>query len=122
MGYYAINPTEVVRAEVPPPMGRGWPRRVPAWRLGKLAVAVDLRSDKKAQWGRQLLRDALETLVRIADVGGGKVIVVDADHPKLLDFYRRNGFTSTGGEGDLSLYLKVSTARKYFAVARPTTT
>jgi ribosomal protein S18 acetylase RimI-like enzyme len=112
MGYYAISPTQVVRDAVPGKMARGWPQNVPAWRLGKLAVHVDLRQDRDAQWGRQLLRDALETLVRVADAGGGKVIVVDADNVGLLGFYSRNGFRSTGVEGDLSLYMKVSSARK----------
>lgn len=111
VGYYAINPTQVLRAEVPKALARGWPQTVPAWKLGKLAVHVDLRADKDAQWGRQLLRDALETIVRVADAGGGKVIVVDADNQGLLGFYTRNGFKSTGRDGDLSLYLKVSTAR-----------
>jgi len=46
----------------------------------------------------------------LADAGGGKVIVVDADNHGLLDFYLRNGFKSTGAD-DLTLYLKVSTAR-----------
>ncbi len=87
VGYYAINPTQVVRDDVPRSLARGWPQTVPAWKLGKLAVHVDLRADKDAQWGRQLLRDALETIVRVADAGGGKVIVVDADNPGLLDFY-----------------------------------
>lgn len=112
VGYYAINPTQVVRDAAPTKLARGWPGSVPAWRLGKLAVHVDLRRDKGAQWGRQLLRDALETIVRVAEVGGGKVIVVDADHEGLLGFYVRNGFKSTGVDGDLSLYTKVSTARK----------
>ena len=111
VGYYAINPTQVVREDVPKSLSRGWPQTVPAWKLGKLAVHVDLRADKDAQWGRQLLRDALETIVRVADAGGGKVIVVDADNQGLLGFYTRNGFKSTGRDGDLSLYLKVSTAR-----------
>lgn len=111
VGYYAINPTQVVREDVPKALARGWPRTVPAWKLGKLAVHVDLRADKGAQWGRQLLRDALETIVRVADAGGGKVIVVDADNPGLLGFYTRNGFKTTGIEGDLALYMKVSTAR-----------
>lgn len=111
VGYYAINPTQVVREELPRSLARGGPRTVPAWKLGKLAVHVDLRADKPAQWGRQLLRDALETIIRVADAGGGKVIVVDADHPGLLDFYTRNGFKTTGIKGDLTLYMKVSTAR-----------
>ncbi len=111
VGYYAINPTQVVREDVPKSLARGWPRTLPAWKLGKLAIHVDLRADKEAQWGRQLLRDALETIVHVADAGGGKVIVVDADNPGLLAFYTRNGFKTTGGADDLALYLKVSTAR-----------
>lgn len=111
MGYYAISPTQVVREDVPQSLSRGWPQTVPAWKLGKLAVHTVLRAEKDAQWGRQLLRDALETIVRVADAGGGKVIVVDADNEGLLGFYLRNGFKTTGIEGDLSLYLKVSTAR-----------
>lgn len=116
VGYYAINPTQVVREELPTTLARGGPPTVPAWKLGKLAVHVDLRADKHAQWGRQLLRDALETIVRVADAGGGKVIVVDADNPGLVGFYSRNGFKTTGIENDLTLYMKVSTAR---ATLRP---
>lgn len=112
VAYYAINPTQVVREDVPKSLSRGWPQAVPAWKIGKLAVHVDLRSDRNAEWGRQLLRDALETIVRVADAGGGKVIVVDADNPDLVGFYARSGFKNTGAEGDLALYMKVSTARK----------
>ena len=111
VGYYAINPTQVVREDVPKSLSRGWPQTVPAWKLGELAVHADLRADTDAQWGRQLLRDALETIVGVADAGGGKVIVVDADNEGLLGFYTRNGFKSTGRDGDLSLYMKVSTVR-----------
>ena len=111
VGYYAINPSQVIRDDVPKKLSRGWPQAVPAWKVGKLAIHVDLRADKEAHWGRQLLRDALETIVRVADAGGGKVIVVDADNAGLLDFYLRNGFKSAGTAGDLSLYMKVSTAR-----------
>lgn len=112
VGYYAISPTQVVRESFSGTQSRGWPRTVPAWKLGKLAVHVDLRSDPEVQWGRQLLRHALETIVGVADAGGGKLIVVDADNEGLLEFYRRNGFQTTGIEGNLSLFLKVSTARR----------
>ena len=112
VGYHAINPTQVVRDDVPRSLSRGSSQTVPAWKLGKLAVHVDLRADKDTQWGRHLLRDALETIVQVADAGGGKVIVVDADNQGLLAFYPRNGFKSTGVEEDLALYMKMSTARK----------
>lgn len=111
VGYYAISPTQVVRSDVPARRSRGWPQAVPGWMIGKLAVDTSLRQDKHAQWDRQLLRSAIETVLRACDVGGGKVIVVDAEDPSLLSFYLANGFRSTGVEGDLTCYLKVSTAR-----------
>jgi predicted GNAT family N-acyltransferase len=117
VGYYAINPTQIARADAPNRLSRGWPTHVPAWKIGKLAVHTDLRSDKDAQWGRQLLRDALETVVRVADVGGGKVIVVEAAYASLLPFYERNGFSRTGVDGSLALYLKVSTVRAHMGSA-----
>ena len=112
VGYYAINPTQVVRDDLPKSLSRGWPQTVPAWKLGKLAVHVDLRADKETQWGRHLLREALETIVQVADAGGGKVIVVDADNEGLLAFYLRNGFKATGVEDNLALYMKMSTAHR----------
>lgn len=50
VGYYAINPAQIVRDDVPRSMNRGWPQIVPAWKLGKLALHVDLRAGKQAQW------------------------------------------------------------------------
>ena len=71
--------------------------------MGKLAVHADLRADTDAPWGRQPLRDALGTIIRVADTDGGKVIVVDAANEELLSFYTRNGFKTNGIEGDLAL-------------------
>lgn len=111
VGYYAVSPTLVVRAEVPPTLSRGWPQQVPGWKLGKLAVDQRLRGDPAVRWGRLLLRHALRTIVDLAEAGGGKVIVVDADNQGLVGFYRRNGFRALAAES-LTLYLKVSTARQ----------
>jgi ribosomal protein S18 acetylase RimI-like enzyme len=111
-GYYAICPTMVVRDDMPKPRQRGVPRAAPAWLLAKLALDKSLRSDKDHQWGTQLLREALEKIVASVDLGGGQIIVVDADNPGLIAWYSRQGFKSTGGQ-DLRLYLKVATARKY---------
>lgn len=113
VGYYAINPTQIARADTPTSFSRGWPERIPAWKIGKLAIHSDLRLDRASEWGRHLLRDALERIIRLSDEAGGKVIVVDAAHPSLLRFYTRNGFTWTGVEGDLSCFMKVSTARRH---------
>jgi len=50
--------------------------------------------------------------VASVDLGGGQIIVVDADNPGLIAWYSRLGVKSTGGQ-DLRLYMKVATARKY---------
>lgn len=112
IGYYAICPTLVVRDDMPKPLQRGMLRATPGWLLAKLALDVSRRGDKDQQWGAQLLRDALETIVASADAGGGQVIVVDADNQGLVDWYTRLGFRSTGTD-NLRLYMKVATARRY---------
>ena len=111
-GYYAICPTVVVRDDMPKSLQRGMLRAAPAWLVAKLALDRSLRGDKDHQWGAQLLREALEKIVASVDLGGGQIIVVDADNPGLTGWYTRHGFKSTGGQ-DLRLYLKVATARKY---------
>ena len=112
VGYYAICPTVVVRDDMPKSLQRGVLRAAPAWLLAKLALDRSLRGDKHHQWGAQLLREALERIVASVDLGGGQIIVVDADNPGLIGWYSRQGFKSTGGQ-DLRLYMKVATARKY---------
>jgi hypothetical protein len=112
VGYYAICPTLLVRDQMPKQLHGGALRAAPGWLLAKLALDTSLRGDKEHQWGRQLLRDALETIVAAADLGGGQIVVVDADNAGLVDWYTRHGFRSTGGD-EVRLYMKVSTARKY---------
>lgn len=111
VGYFAICPTLVVRAQLPKPMQRRMLRSTPGWLLAKLAIDKSLRRQPE-QWGRQLLREALLVIVDAAERGGGAVIVVDADNPGLVPFYTNNGFISTGGD-DLRMFLKVATARAH---------
>lgn len=112
VGYFAICPTLVVRDEAPRQLRRGMLRAAPGWLLAKLALDRSLRGDTHHQWGRQLLREALLTIVAAADVGGGQVIVVDPDNPQLVDWYAANGFIATGGP-DLRMCMKVATARAH---------
>lgn len=111
-GYFAICPTLVVRDEMPKSLQRGVLRNTPAWLLAKLALDKSLRGDKGSQWGWQLLRAALETIMDAADRAGGQVIVVDADNAGLVRWYGQHGFRHTGVD-DLRLFMKVATARKY---------
>lgn len=112
VAYFAICPTLVVRDEAPKPVRRGLLRSAPGWLLAKLALDRSLRGDTEHQWGRQLLREALYTIVAAADLGGGQVIVVDPDNAQLVPWYAASGFVPTGGP-DLRMYMKLSTARHY---------
>ena len=109
VGYFAICPTTVVRATMPKPLQRTMMGSTPGWLLAKLALDTSLRGSDK-QWGRQLLREALQTIADAAARAGGAVIVVDPDNDGLLGFYARNGFVATGG-GDLRMFMKVATVR-----------
>lgn len=112
VGYFAICPTLVVRGDLPKPLQRKVLRSAPGWLLAKLALDHSMRGDKVNQWGWQLLRAALETILAASELGGGQIIVVDADNPGVVGWYARHGFVSTGGN-NLRLYMKVATARKY---------
>ncbi|HEX4726771.1 MAG TPA: hypothetical protein VH298_03180 [Jatrophihabitans sp.] len=112
VGYYAICPTLVVRAATPKQLRQGLLRSAPGWLLAKLALDRSLRGDPDRQWGRQLLRQALLTIIEAAEVGGGQLIVVDPANAGLVDWYAGNGCLTTGGP-DLRMYLKVATARAY---------
>jgi hypothetical protein len=111
-GYFAICPTLVVRDDAPKPLRRGLLRSAPGWLLAKLALDQSLRGDRERAWGRQLLREALLTIIAAADLGGGQLIVVDPDNARLVAWYAANGFLSTGGPG-LRMYMKLATARAY---------
>lgn len=112
IGYFAICPTLVVRDDMPKPLQRKVLRSAPGWLLAKLALDQSLRGDPTNRWGWQLLRAALETIVAASNVGGGQVIVVDADNPGLVDWSIRHGFTPASRE-NLRLCMKVATASKY---------
>jgi hypothetical protein len=112
VGYFAIRPTLIVRDDAPKQIRRGLLCSAPGWLLAKLALDQSLRGNPERQWGRQLLREALLTIIAAADLGGGQVIVVDPDHASLVAWYAANGFLSTGGP-DLRMYMKIGTARAY---------
>jgi hypothetical protein len=96
VGYYAICPTVVVRDDMPKSLQRGVLRAPPAWLLAKSALDRSLRGDKDHQWGAQLLRDAPQKIVASVDLGGGQIIVVNADNPGLTAWYSHQAFKSTG--------------------------
>ncbi len=102
LGYYAITVTELVNQELPAQYRKRLPERVPAFRLGRLAVSVQ---HKGQRIGESLLFDAIDRIIRISKDVGGVGIVVNAK-PSAIDFYKQYGFEQMA-DHPLNLFLPI---------------
>ena len=107
--YFAMCPTEVVRNDegVPGSMAGGY-SRIPGYLITRLAVDASLRGHG---YGEQLLLDALGKAVAASEIGGGRLIVVDALDDEAQSFYEHYHFVPVRYR-ERRLVMKVSTAAK----------
>lgn len=87
-GYYSLSLTELVNDALPSVQRKVMPQRVPAFRLGRLAVSLQHRGRKI---GQHLLFDAIDRATRAAKDVGGVGMVVNAK-PTAVGFYQQYGF------------------------------
>lgn len=88
LGFYAINLAELINADFPEQYKKRLPMRVPVFRLGRLAIALQHQGKGI---GEILLFDAIDRVRRVAIEVGGIGIVVHAK-PSAIKFYKRYGF------------------------------
>ncbi|WP_078292492.1 GNAT family N-acetyltransferase [Mycobacterium sp. D16R24] len=107
--YFAICPTEVVRNDdgVSGSMAGGY-TRIPGYLIARLAIDAPLRGQG---YGEQLLLDALGKAVAASEIGGGRLIVVDAVDDEAQSFYEHYDFVPVRNR-ERRLVMKVSTAAK----------
>jgi GNAT superfamily N-acetyltransferase len=107
--YFAICPTEVVRKDdgVPGSLAGGY-SRVPGYLIARLAIDAALHGQG---YGEQLLLDALGKAVAASEIGGGRLIVVDAIDDEAQSFYEHYHFVPVRNR-ERRLVMKVSTAAK----------
>jgi len=105
--YYAICPTEVIRndAGISGALAGGY-SRIPGYLIARLALDASLHGHG---YGAQLLLDALDKIVRAAEVGGGRLIVVDAIDDEAYEFYEHFDFIPVNNRRG-RLVMKMSTA------------
>ena len=115
VGYFAIAPHLLERDALPPQIGRGAPRQIPAILLAKLALD---RGSHGAGLGRVLLVRALEKIVDAAKRAGGKLVVVDAIDDEAAEFYERHDFVRLPGNPH-RLIMKMSTAARALGITWP---
>lgn len=113
VGYFSLSPTQVRKEDAPGQLQGGLMRQAPGYLIGKLALDKSLQGRKPPEvpMGPQLVLAAIAKAVDAATIGGGQVIVVDADNQGLVRFYAECGFLPTGAEEGLRLYMKMATAR-----------
>lgn len=105
VAYYSVSPTAVVSDALPRAASTGLDL-VPGYLLGRLALDMSLHGRGQ---GERLLVHALERILRAADEGGGRLVVVDAIDDAAAGFYRHFGFRDV--PGTMRLWMKVSTVR-----------
>jgi len=93
VAYFAISPAVVAAGDGLPRKAAGGFSYVPAWLLGRLAVDVRYQGQGI---GRDVLFDAIETIVSVAAVGGGRLIVVDPIDSTAAAWYQQFGFVPFG--------------------------
>jgi GNAT superfamily N-acetyltransferase len=105
--YYSVAPTQIQRAELTGGQAKGY-SIVPAYLLARLALDRSLHDHGL---GGDLLIDALETIVKAAKMGGGRLIVVDAIDDNAVAFYQHYDFQAVKGN-PRRLVMKIATAQQ----------
>ena len=89
LGFYTLAPASVDYAEVPSHMTRRIARHeVPGFRLARLAVDVSMAGKGL---GGQLLAAAALRCLRLANDGGGLLLIIDAKSDRAASWYRSFG-------------------------------
>lgn len=109
--YYAIAPTEIVRADdgLSRKLAAGY-SRIPGYLIARLAVDQSLQG---RGLGEQLLIDAISRVVAATETGGGRLIVVDALDDDAAQFYLGYGFVAVRNR-EHRLVMTVATAKAAF--------
>jgi hypothetical protein len=114
MAYFAITPTQVNREDEGISKSAAVLDRAPAFLIAKLAVDLAIQGQGN---GKDLAFDAIGRIVGVAQLGGGRLIVVDAIDEKAAAFYAKLNFIPVQNNPH-RLYMKIATARKALGIAR----
>ena len=108
LGFVTLSLCQVLGQEVPLKWAKKLPERIPAMRLGRLAVA---RARQGFGLGKALLVEALVRVAGVGDHAGGIGLFVDAKDETAAAFYVRFGFEPTPGN-PLTLFMPAETIRQ----------
>ena len=107
-GHYTSSASEILIEALPEKLSRGFPKKIPALLLGRLAV------DKSVQGlgiGKSLLRHAFEGAVEVSNRTGIYAIYTQAKDEDAKKYYQKRGFIEFQDQ-PLSLFLPIETIKK----------
>lgn len=114
VAYFAITPTQVNREEDGISKSAAVMDRVPAFLIAKLAVDLSIQGQGN---GKDLAFDAIDRIVGVAELGGGRLIVVDAIDETAFAFYEKMNFIPARNNPE-RLYMKIATARAVLGIGK----
>ncbi len=105
LGYFTLAICEVVTAGLPRKSAKRLPNKVPAAKLGRLAVSVECQGQKL---GGMLMVDAMKRTIALADSFGIVGFFVDAKNDRVKRFFEGYGFVELQSN-PLALFLPLAT-------------
>jgi len=109
--FFSLSACEVENETLPAQIARKLPRKIPAVRLGRLAVSKDHQG---RGIGRDLVAMAINKTVEGSEHVGVASLFVDAKDEATARFYRRFGFEPLP-ESPLTLFMMLQTLKKAVA-------
>lgn len=107
VAYYSLNICEIRSEELPEPFRKKFPRRIPAVRLGRLAVA---RANQRQGVGELMLVDAMRKVIKVDAVVGAVAMLVDAKDEGAKRFYLKYKFLDLA-DRSLNLFAPIAQVR-----------
>ena len=111
VAYYSPNVCEIRSEELPESFRKKFPRRIPAVRLGRLAVA---RANQRQGVGELMLFDAMRNVGQVDAIVGAVALLVDAKDEAARRFYLKYGFLALP-DRPLTLILPISRVKEALA-------
>ena len=106
--YYSLNGCEIRSEELPHLFRKSFPDRIPAVRLGRLAVA---KADQGQGIGEQMLFHAMWNVGQVDAIIGAAALLVDAKDEQAKRFYLRYGFLELP-DRPLNLFLPIARVKE----------
>lgn len=110
-GYYTSSASEISIEALPEESRQGFPSKLPALLIGRLAVD---KSSQSLGIGKKLLRHSFECAVEIADKTGIYAVYTQAKDEEAKKYYQKRGFIEFQDK-PLSLFLPIETIKQAIA-------